>query len=145
MSKKTNFWLFFLFILTIFSLDRLTKILFTKESCAFIFCIKPSINPGAVFGIFPGATAVLIVIAFAVLFVAALLLRTKEVKESSLMQISLLLIIAGVLGNLFDRLAYGYVIDWLTFSFFKQSFNLADAANFLGVILILVKLLKKKR
>lgn len=50
------------------------------------------------------------------------------------------LIIGGALGNLYDRLAYGYVVDFLDFSglFFPWVFNVADAAINVGIGLLLL-------
>lgn len=50
------------------------------------------------------------------------------------------LIIGGALGNLYDRLAYGYVVDFLDFSglYFPWVFNVADAAINLGIALLLL-------
>jgi signal peptidase II len=147
MNNKINskHLLFFLLLASVFILDRLTKTFLAKESCAFLFCIKPSVNHGAVFGIFPGSVWLLVIITLIILFIAILLFRTKDAGKSRLMQFALILIIAGTLGNLFDRIMYGYVIDWLTFSFFKfPSFNLADVANLCGVILIIIKIFKDK-
>ncbi|MEN9557632.1 MAG: lipoprotein signal peptidase [Candidatus Parcubacteria bacterium] len=46
------------------------------------------------------------------------------------------LIIGGALGNLYDRLLYGYVIDWILL-FGRSAMNLADAAILMGIILVL--------
>ncbi len=49
-------------------------------------------------------------------------------------------IIGGALGNLYDRVAYGYVIDFLDFSglYFPWVFNIADTAINVGVALLLL-------
>ncbi|MEC6883156.1 signal peptidase II [Photobacterium piscicola] len=55
-------------------------------------------------------------------------------------------IIGGALGNLFDRIQYGFVIDFLDFHYKNHHFaifNLADVAIFCGVILYLLSSLKK--
>lgn len=58
-----------------------------------------------------------------------------------LLAISLSLILGGAIGNLIDRIAYGYVIDfihWYYGSFSWPAFNLADSAIFLGVALMII-------
>ncbi|MFC0266520.1 signal peptidase II [Kushneria aurantia] len=59
-----------------------------------------------------------------------------------LMPISIALIIGGALGNLFDRLVHGYVIDYLSFhwqGWYYPAFNLADAAITVGAIGIIIE------
>ena len=58
-----------------------------------------------------------------------------------LLQSGLALILAGALGNLYDRLSYGYVIDFLYFhagEYYWPAFNLADSAITVGVACLLV-------
>lgn len=52
-------------------------------------------------------------------------------------QFFLILIIAGALGNLFDRLTRGFVIDFISIGTFPV-FNLADSLLTIGIFLILV-------
>ena len=55
--------------------------------------------------------------------------------------ISLGLIVGGTLGNLFDRIMYHAVIDYLSFDIFKYSFpvfNLADVAITVGTFLLII-------
>lgn len=56
--------------------------------------------------------------------------------------LTLSLVMGGALGNLYDRLALGYVFDWLMF--FKTSIvNVADLAITLGLILYAVNHLRR--
>ena len=55
---------------------------------------------------------------------------------------SLFLIILGAGSNLFDRLKYGYVVDYFDLKYFTV-FNLADAMIVTGVVLLIVVLNKK--
>ena len=49
-----------------------------------------------------------------------------------------ILIIGGGIGNLIDRVLYGYVIDYLSLSFFPPVCNFTDYAITIGVILLVV-------
>jgi len=60
-------------------------------------------------------------------------------------KIGYILLIGGILGNLVDRVIYGYVIDWLDFYIFGYNypvFNIADASIVIGSILVIWGLLK---
>jgi len=58
-----------------------------------------------------------------------------------LLIIALALVLGGALGNLYDRLMYGYVIDfidWYVGSYHWPSFNIADASISLGAALLIL-------
>ncbi len=66
----------------------------------------------------------------------------KLKKHEVLLAASLSLILGGAFGNLIDRIAYGYVIDFLDVyyqSWHWPAFNIADSAITLGVILMLLE------
>jgi signal peptidase II len=52
--------------------------------------------------------------------------------------------LGGSLGNLYDRIQYGYVIDYIDFRFFPV-FNFGDVAINLGVFLIILDILIKRK
>ncbi|MBZ9540013.1 signal peptidase II [Modicisalibacter tunisiensis] len=61
---------------------------------------------------------------------------------------ALALIIGGALGNLYDRLVHGYVVDFLSFhwgSHYFPAFNLADTAITLGALGLIVESLRDVR
>ncbi len=58
-------------------------------------------------------------------------------EKSMQMAFPLLLILGGAIGNLWDRIQYGYVYDWLLL-FGRSAINIADAAIFIGIILYVV-------
>lgn len=63
-------------------------------------------------------------------------------KHETLLAVSLSLILGGAVGNLIDRLAYGYVIDFLDVYYSAKhwpAFNIADSAITLGVALMLIE------
>jgi signal peptidase II len=67
---------------------------------------------------------------------------TRLKKHETLLAVALSLILGGAVGNLIDRLAYGYVIDFLDVyyeTWHWPAFNIADSAITLGVMLMLVE------
>ena len=105
-----------------------------------LFSIRPSINTGAVFGSLAGQIgllSILSVVALVVIFV--ILFRAPE--RPVLFQISMGLISAGALGNLWDRLKIGGVRDFLDFyirDWHWPTFNIADSCICVGVGLFLL-------
>lgn len=59
----------------------------------------------------------------------------------------LIFIVAGAAGNIIDRIRFGFVIDFISVSFFSNEliFNLADCAILLGTILIMRIILSKRK
>ena len=66
----------------------------------------------------------------------------KLKQHETLLAVALSLVLGGAIGNLIDRLAYGYVIDFLDVyyqSWHWPAFNIADSAITLGVVLMLLE------
>jgi signal peptidase II len=100
-------------------------------------------NTGAAFGSFRNNNTFFIAIsAVALLIVVALLVRRRS--RDILRDVSLALLLAGVLGNLTDRLLYGHVIDFLLFDLHIRfanpwpAFNVADSCISIAVVLFVV-------
>jgi signal peptidase II len=140
-------------------LDRWTKVLIQKrfdlnESISVIdgfFNITYVRNTGVAFGIFssissPAKSFLLSVFtAFAAVVVVTYSVRSPA--RNRLLQIALALILGGALGNLYDRLAYRYVVDFLEFyagSYHWPSFNVADSAISIGVGLLAVEIIRSE-
>lgn len=73
---------------------------------------------------------------------------TRLKASETLLAAALALIIGGALGNLYDRLMYGYVVDFLSFhwnGYYFPAFNLADTAITLGAIALIVESLRDAR
>lgn len=141
-----KFYLFLILVLLIYILDRYTKLLSSFFFGCFILCIKRSLNYGAAFNLLQGFSwtrILLIIVALIVLILAAYFYFSLP--YSNLLHLGLIFLFAGTLCNMIDRIFFGYVIDWLSFSFLPvPSFNLADISNTVGVVLLIIFLLRKK-
>ncbi len=104
-----------------------------------IFHITYVQNTGAAFSILQGKQLFLIGLSILV-FIILLVVLIKNKKHSVILNLSLTMILAGGIGNLIDRLFYGYVIDLFDFRVFPV-FNVADSAISVGVVLLAVYLI----
>ena len=100
-------------------------------------------NTGAAFGSFRGNNTLFIAISsVALVVVLGLLLRART--PDRWRDLSLALLLAGILGNLTDRLLYGYVIDFLLFDLHVPyahpwpAFNVADSCISVAVVLFII-------
>ena len=152
----------FIFVLSLplYALDQLTK------SCVLRF-IKPDqpriviagffdlvniTNTGAAFGSFKNNNTFFVVISclalLALLFVILLLVRRRS--RDAWRDISLALLLAGVLGNLTDRLLYGHVVDFLLFDLHIPfahpwpAFNVADSCISIAVVCFIIHSFRQK-
>jgi signal peptidase II len=107
------------------------------------FSLVSVTNTGAAFGSFRGNNTFFIAISFAALvIVLGLLLRARA--RDHWRDISLALLLAGILGNLTDRLLYGHVIDFLLFDLHIPyahpwpAFNVADSCISVAVVLFIM-------
>ena len=96
----------------------------------------------------PETLRVLLLIVLPVIVLVGITVYTyleKSLDKTSIIGFSL--IIGGGIGNIFDRIVYGSVTDflYLNFEFFKTGiFNIADLSVTIGMILILISSFKKK-
>jgi len=134
--------------IAVFIIDRITKILITNNFSLNVrnkvidkfFYITNCHNTGAAFSIFSGNILFLILITLIVMYLIYKSLKNKN-NISNLLVISYGLLLGGIIGNLFDRIFYGYVIDFLDFVIFKFDFavfNVADMAIVIGAIMLLI-------
>ena len=92
-------------------------------------------NPGAAWGMFGGQQVFLVLISIMVLVLIAIYHR-RFMEQTLDHRIALGLMIGGILGNLIDRMKFGWVTDFLDFKFGTYhfpSFNVADSAICIAV------------
>lgn len=95
-------------------------------------------NKGISFGMFSGLNQPLALVGISLLVVGILLVWLHK-NESPLLAAALGLVIGGAVGNMWDRLHYGAVVDFLDFNlgeYHWPAFNIADSAIFIGVVLL---------
>lgn len=103
-------------------------------------------NNGAAWGILGDATILLILISFIAFYFLLKFIR-EEKNMNTLKVISFGFILSGIVGNLFDRLFYHAVTDYLDFTIFSYHFpvfNLADIMIVVGGILVFIELVRSE-
>ena len=104
-------------------------------------------NFGISFGLFAGIISPLILVLISSL-VVVFLLYLMLVSKDSLEKMGLVIIIAGAMGNIIDRLFNGYVIDFIYLhykDFYWPAFNFADIYISIGVCVIVIQILQNYR
>jgi len=150
----------FLIALLVITLDRITKWTIARKLSLHdgiqvipgFFRIIHAENPGAAFGIFadspsPWKVALLILFSvIALLIVTALLWKNSHTLTTT--GVALSLILGGAIGNLWDRLVSGHVVDFLLFYIGRYqwpAFNVADSAIVVGAGLLVFEILFAKQ
>ena len=105
-----------------------------------VFYLYYTENRGVAFGLFQNGTLFFAITTSIIIIVFSILL-VKNYKKSKLFSVAAALIIGGGLGNLFERLFLGYVVDYLSLSFFSPICNFADYCITAGTICLIVYLL----
>ncbi len=160
MSKSLRNKIIVLVVLSvaILALDLITKYvicgMFAENegitAIPYLFNIIVVHNEGAAWGILSGNQIGLIILSI-LLFAFLIWYFVKEKKKSWLLVISMAFIYGGCIGNLFDRIVFGYVRDFIQFAFWQSFpiFNFADVFLTVGVILfaiyLIIFLVKKEK
>jgi signal peptidase II len=147
MNKK-NIVIFSTALFIVF-LDQLTKFLIKQN-----FQLNQSIpiiksilhltyitNTGSAFGLFKSFNVFFIL--FSIIVIILIFYYLNKVKENEkALQFAVGFLLGGTIGNLIDRVSYGFVIDFIDFRIWPV-FNIADSAVSISVILLIVLLWKK--
>lgn len=148
MKKKIS-----LFTLIFLTIDTISKIIIdnffnlneSKVIISNFFSLTKVYNTGASWNILAGYRFILIILTLIILLL--LVLYQKKFQENKRNILAFSLLYGGIIGNLLDRLIYGYVIDFFDFKIFGYNypvFNIADICIVFGIVLLVVAILKKE-
>ncbi len=138
-------------IISIVFLDQLTKYLVVKnispldsiEILPFLHLVNVR-NTGAAFGMFRNLSSE----SFILISITAVIFVTYLLIKNAYNNVGLSLLLGGAIGNLIDRLLYGEVVDFIDFSigdFHWPAFNVADSSLTVGIgLILLTSILRKK-
>ncbi|MBI4144194.1 signal peptidase II [Candidatus Woesearchaeota archaeon] len=119
---------FILITIIIFIIDRITKAIALNYSVV----IK---NTGTLFGLWQGKNEIFILISIIILLI--LVKYKKELIKNKKCAYLTALIVGGAIGNIYDRIIFGSVIDFINLQIWP-AFNIADAAITIGIIGLLL-------
>ena len=150
LDRTLYYRLFFAIAAVVIVADRLTKWIvqqtlpygtYSEESMIQVipgfFYICHIGNTGAAWGMFHGKSFLLALFSMLALVLLYIFRRSLGLRSLNV-QITLGLVTGGILGNLYDRLVYGHVVDFLDvhLGFYRwPAFNIADACILIGVLL----------
>ena len=135
-------------------IDQISKILISNylkvgSSIKIIkdfFYIKYINNKGASWGILENQRLFLIVVS--VLSIIIIISYMKNSKNTKLNIVTYALLLGGIIGNLIDRILFGYVKDFLDFYIFSYDFpvfNIADMFIVIGVLLMIISCIRGEK
>ena len=151
-----NFLINSLLVFTIFLFDRISKIYVINFDKKFLgselfsskyLNVSLIWNEGIAFGFFSFSEKIFYDILTIIILIIILIIFIMTIKSDGLKKYSLLMILGGALGNVFDRLYFKAVPDFIDFhigNFHWFIFNIADIFITIGVIFMIVIELTKK-
>jgi signal peptidase II len=153
-TNKFNIIKIFIIIFLVF-FDQITKLFIENNFSLFesfyinnFFSITFVVNYGFAFGFLNNPNSNQVIISILILFIILYISYLMLVNNNKIISLSFTVIIAGAIGNLFDRISRGYVVDFLDFNisnYHWPAFNLADSYISIGFIAIMISILLGKK
>jgi signal peptidase II len=103
--------------------------------------IAKTYNDGGLFGLFDATAPILAVASLVVIAILVVVQARSGPRASWFTTVALGLLLGGAIGNLIDRIRYGYVIDWVDMGIGGwrfYTFNVADSAISVAIVLLLL-------
>jgi signal peptidase II len=147
---KKNLFISSSFIFLIFLLDRVSKtyVIYLNDKLLGIEILSSKFlnirliwNEGIAFGLLSFNDKIIYNLLTFIIFIIILIIFFMVLKSYGLKKYSLLMILGGALGNVYDRIFYGAVPDFIDFhigNFHWFIFNVADIFITLGVIFMII-------
>ena len=145
MQKKK---LIYIVTLIVLALDYLIKFLLANKNFVVIknfLSLNYTKNYGAAWSILNNQRWLLVIVSL--VFLICLFKYSFKFKDNLRNKIAFGLVYGGLIGNLLDRIIFGYVRDFISLqfgSYYYPIFNIADIAIVIGIILILIAIIKKE-
>lgn len=145
LSSRTNYIFAIGLILVILLVDFYTKYI-VRNDVRFIkgVPIIPNLlnliyvkNEGAAFSMLSGYRIALIIIS-SLAIILGIYAITRLYRNNKIIFLAVSMVIAGGIGNLIDRIFFGFVTDMISLSFFPPVFNVADISVTLGCIILII-------
>ena len=105
-------------------------------------------NRGGLFGIVQGSAPLLAALSIGVILALVIFHEREREAHVTALTVGVGLLIGGAIGNFIDRLAFGYVLDFIDVgvgSLRFWTFNIADAGISFGILILLVDTLWRSR
>ena len=157
-NLRKNFFINSFLVLLIFLLDRLSKIYVIDLNNKFLgseifsskfLNINLIWNEGIAFGLFSFNEKIFYNILTIIIIIIILIIFIMTIKSDGFKKYSLLMILGGALGNVFDRLYYKAVPDFIDFhigNFHWFIFNVADIFITIGILfMVIIELFNKNQ
>ena len=138
--KKIFIISFIILVIDIISKRLVIGSLLTSESISIIdnfFRITYAENTGVAFSLIEGYVGFIIIMTVIVIMMIFKYVKNNNISKYE--EIGYSFILGGAIGNLLDRVIYGYVIDFLDFNIFGYDFpifNIADSFIVIGVLIL---------
>lgn len=149
MKNKKIIWIIGLVLLIdIFSKLLVSKFMIENQSIKIIdnfFYLTYAHNTGVAFSFLSGNIPFIVGMTFIVIVLMIKYVYSKKLSEFEF--VSYGLVIGGAIGNLIDRVVYGYVIDFIDIYIFGYDypiFNIADSCIVVGIIIIFIISIKEE-
>jgi len=149
MKKRTYIIAFLFFMIDLISKQLVSHFLILNKSITVIdnfFYLTYTKNNGAAWSILQDERLPLLILTVIILYI--IYKNLKKEYLNNIEHLSYGILFGGILGNFFDRLIYGSVIDFLDFYIFGYNypiFNLADCFIVIGIILVIIINIRKDK
>lgn len=150
MKNKINYRIYFIAVLVTL-IDMVVKI-FVKNFLLLgernviindVFYLTYVKNTGAAFSIFKDNTIFIIIVTVLILIGIISYIKSHLLNKYEIIGYGVIL--GGALGNLFDRVLYGYVVDYIDIVIFGYNypvFNIADIGIVVGVVILFIGMIR---